>query len=318
MLVADLMDSQPRCLAPDKTVEDAQRLMDKYHVRHVPIAESERSSAGVPKMTLLGIVSSRDIMRAIPGKGAVAYTPAEEARALSTHLTGVMTNSPLVTTPNEPVEEAVDRMLTKKIDSLPVVLDEKSQSLVGLFTSDSLLRHLANPEVGAKLGVAEEIMRKGLVTVEPSSPIKLAMQRMQEMRVRHMPVVSISAGLVGMLSDHDILRVLPAMAKSTVGRRIAQDKGTTGIFRGLLFAYDDDDGSALAVLNQQVQQVMTKQLITSSPGAPISTLAQVMLDKMISSVPIIEPKTVFMTGILTRTDLMRYAASLWRKPSQPA
>lgn len=318
MLVADLMDGQPRCLAPDKTVEDAQRLLDKYHIRHVPIAEMERSSAGVPKTTLLGIVSSRDIMRAIPGKGAVAYTPAEEARALSTHLTGVMTNSPEVTTPNAPVEEAVERMLVKKIDSLPVVLDLKAQNLVGLLTSECLLRHLSGPEVAPKLGVAEEIMRKGLVTVEPNSPIKLAIQRMQEMRVRHMPVVSMSTGLVGMLSDHDVLRVLPAMAKSTVGRRLAHEKGTAGMFRGLLFAYDDDDGSALAVLNQSAQQVMTKQLITSSPGAPIGTLAQVMLDKMISAIPIIEPKTVLMTGIVTRTDLMRHAANLWKKPTQPA
>ena len=118
------------------------------------------------------------------------------------------------------------------------------------------------------------------VTITPGSSIVAAERVMKENNVRHVPVVSPTGALVGLLTRTALEEVLPS-------------KLTT------LSVYE---------LNYQLEKIavreaMIRQVITVTEDVPIEQAARLMFDKKIGCLPVMRGNRL--VGIITDTDLMR-------------
>jgi acetoin utilization protein AcuB len=123
MKATQLMTRDVRCILPETTIAEAYRLMHELGVRHLPV---------VREGMLVGMVSDRDFL-------GYATRSRDGALVFSNKVTAgqVMSMDPVVGLQGAPVSELADTMLTKHIDSLPIV--GEGRRLVGLVTSADLL-----------------------------------------------------------------------------------------------------------------------------------------------------------------------------------
>ena len=137
--VADWMSTPPVTVAPTTTLADAQRIMERRHVRRLPVVDQGR---------LLGIVTWGDLRAAQPS--AATTLSVHEWRALLDRATveECMTRDPVTIAPEAPALEAAQLMLARKIGGLPVVDDGR---LVGVITESDLFRLM----IAEATGVAE-------------------------------------------------------------------------------------------------------------------------------------------------------------------
>lgn len=127
--VRSRMKTELVTLAPEVTLREAVRLELQRKIRHIPIVDASGA--------LLGIVTDRDIKRALPSP-LTGQLAREDYDAVldGTPLAKVMTRDPQSVSPDTTLAEAVKLMFEKKIGGLPVV---ESGRLVGIFTQTDAL-----------------------------------------------------------------------------------------------------------------------------------------------------------------------------------
>lgn len=118
--VADVMTGKVVTLSPHHGFNDAVHLMSDRHFRHCVVVDSRGK--------IVGVISDRDIMRAL------ARNPNSRTKALDQ----IMTRNPITVHRNTPILEAVNKMLAKRINCLPVVEDDGA--VCGIVTSTDLLK----------------------------------------------------------------------------------------------------------------------------------------------------------------------------------
>jgi acetoin utilization protein AcuB len=126
LLVRDSMTREVVVLSPQATAAEALVLCRERHIRHLPVLEEGR---------LVGIVSDRDLRSAAPALGDPGRASALEKLRVS----DVMSPDVITARPDEPVEEAANRMRERRIGCLPVV---ESGELVGIITSSDVMEAL--------------------------------------------------------------------------------------------------------------------------------------------------------------------------------
>jgi CBS domain-containing protein len=128
--IAEWMSTPPVVVAPSMSLEAAQRLMQRQHVRRLPVVADAR---------LVGIITWSDLRAAQPS--AASTLRAYEWRALLEKVTvaACMTHDPLTVAPDAPVLEAAQLILDHKVSGLPVVVGGR---VVGVITESDLFRLL--------------------------------------------------------------------------------------------------------------------------------------------------------------------------------
>jgi acetoin utilization protein AcuB len=126
LLVKDSMTRDVVALSPGTTADEALALCREKRIRHLPVLEEGR---------LAGIVSDRDLRSAAPGLG----DPGRAEALQNLQISDVMTRAVVITHPDDPIEEAADRMREKRIGCLPVVEDG---DLLGILTSSDVMEAL--------------------------------------------------------------------------------------------------------------------------------------------------------------------------------
>ena len=124
-----------------------------------------------------------------------------------------------------------------------------------------------------------DLMTATPITTDPRTPVLEARQVMIGKRIRHL-LVTDGPNLVGIVTDRDIRLNLPSPATSLSVWEI---------------------NYLLARLT--VASVMTKKLVTVSPGGDPRDAAVLMLDHRIGALPVIDAGQL--VGIITETDLLR-------------
>ena len=128
-VVGDYMTREVVALLDTDTLRAAVELELRRKVRHMPVLDAQ----GV----LVGIVTDRDLKRALPTPLSPP-TPDEHEYILDeTHVSKVMTREPYTVGPNTPIVAAIEQLLDQKIGGLPVV---EGGALVGMFTQSDALR----------------------------------------------------------------------------------------------------------------------------------------------------------------------------------
>lgn len=121
MTVGEIMTCEVVTVSPRQSLADAMALMSIHRFHHLLVTNSDGK--------LLGVLSDRDLLGALPGK------PDWETYEVSQ----LMTKSPLTASPDDPLASAASKMLTMRIHSLPVVAADGG--ILGIITSTDMMRH---------------------------------------------------------------------------------------------------------------------------------------------------------------------------------
>ncbi len=134
---------------------------------------------------------------------------------------------------------------------------------------------------------ASDIMINKVVSVRPTDTVASALEVLAELGVRHVPVVD-GGELVGMLSDRD-LRML-------------------GVYR----LRDLESLDRIRTLARvPVSDVMTSDVRTVEPSDDVREIIEVMLDEKIGAVPVVDPHTNNLVGIISYVDVLKAASPLF-------
>ncbi|MCZ2257956.1 acetoin utilization AcuB family protein [Sporosarcina sp. G11-34] len=121
----------------------------------------------------------------------------------------------------------------------------------------------------------EEIMIRDVITLSPENSVKDALQVMRDKKIRHLPIVSKSGEVVGIVTDRDMKEAVPSV-----------------------FA-DNVDHNVYAI---PLSDVMTKNPILGHPMDFVEESAVTFYDNQIGSLPIVSNNKL--VGIITETDLL--------------
>ena len=116
MLVSQIMSQKIVTISPDKRVNQALKLMQKHHIRHLPVMTKNR---------MVGWITSRDL------REVLLASMLEEIK-----VGDVMVQAPLSVGPDTDVEEAARLIHEHKIGGMPVVEGDR---LMGVITMQDLI-----------------------------------------------------------------------------------------------------------------------------------------------------------------------------------
>ncbi|MEK6738537.1 MAG: CBS domain-containing protein [Planctomycetota bacterium] len=135
--------------------------------------------------------------------------------------------------------------------------------------------------------LVKEVMKTQLVTLNADVKLGFANDIMYLGRIRHLPVVKGDA-LVGILTQRDLYRAS---------------------LTSILTNWKENKEFLDSI---QVSEVMTKNVITISPDATMEDAAQIMIDKKVGGLPVVQEKTKLI-GLITETDMLQYFVTESRK-----
>lgn len=127
------MTKDPACIEPGETVEQVALLMKQRNVGSVPVVES------LATMILAGIITDRDL--AI--KVIAARRDPREARVGE-----VMTANPIVCSPDDEIQKALETMARNQVRRLPVV---EQRRVIGIIAQADIATRLNAPADTAAL-----------------------------------------------------------------------------------------------------------------------------------------------------------------------
>jgi CBS domain-containing protein len=123
-----------------------------------------------------------------------------------------------------------------------------------------------------------DIMVKEVATLDINDELSLANDIMRLGRIRHLPVVE-GRRIIGIISERDLFRSSLAQA----------------------LGYGDKGGREL-MKTLRIKDVMTPAVITVTPDTLLRVAVQLMVDKKIGCLPVVEHDRL--VGLVTETDIL--------------
>jgi acetoin utilization protein AcuB len=123
-----------------------------------------------------------------------------------------------------------------------------------------------------------DLMAPAPLAISPETSVHEAYRLMQEQHMRHLPVCE-DGRLVGLLSEHDVLLVLPSPATSLAAHEVHY-----------------------LLERLTVAEIMTRFPVTIGPAHTLTEAASRMLSHHVQALPVTENRRL--VGILTRTHLL--------------
>jgi CBS domain-containing protein len=259
-------------LPPTATIMEAVRIMTERRFRRIPITD-----AGTGRLE--GVVTSVDIIDFLGGgsrnllvenrfKGNLLAAINEEVRQ-------IMETDVAYINEKADFKDAITTMLERRTGGLPIVNDE--MQVVAIFTERNAVELMGGIVTNKTV---DEYMTKNVTMVATDTPIGHAAKVMVQNRFRRLPVVK-DGIFAGIVTASDIVHFL--------GRGDAFSKLTTGNIH--------------EALDQPVGSIVSKELIWTSPGTDMGKAMEIMLEKKIGSLPILEDGVL--RGIITESDFLR-------------
>lgn len=146
-LVKDVMVVDPVTVKPSDSVETVLKLLEEKHISGLPVVDDEGQ--------VVGVVSEADLLFQekpirmplyLTFLDSIIYLESLDKfkhqlqKSLGIFVADVMTSKLMTISPDAPVSQAAELMLTKRINRLPVV--DRAGSLVGIVTRNDLLKAL--------------------------------------------------------------------------------------------------------------------------------------------------------------------------------
>lgn len=147
---------------------------------------------------------------------------------------------------------------------------------------------------------ASDIMVSDVITVSPDANIQDVAQILLEHRISGVPVVDASGKLVGIVSEGDLLR----RAEAGTGHERSW-------WLKLLMGREVLAAEYVKEHSRKVADVMTREVITAAPSAPVAEIARLLERNRIKRVPIVRDGAL--VGIVSRANLLQGLASMRRE-----
>nr|WP_281085392.1 CBS domain-containing protein [Methanosarcina acetivorans] len=259
-------------LPPTAAIMEAVRIMTERRFRRIPITD-----AGTGRLE--GVVTSVDIIDFLGGgsrnllvenrfKGNLLAAINEEVRQ-------IMQTDVAYLNDQADFKDAVTTMLERRTGGLPIVNDE--MQVIAIFTERNAVELMGGIVTNKTV---DEYMTKNVTMVTTDTPIGQAAKVMVQNRFRRLPVVK-DGIFAGIVTASDIVHFL--------GRGDAFSKLTTGNIH--------------EALDQPVGSIVSQELIWTSPGTDMGKAMEIMLEKKIGSLPVLEDG--MLRGIITESDFLR-------------
>jgi len=151
---------------------------------------------------------------------------------------------------------------------------------------------------------AHQIMTRDVITVTPNTSITEAATKMLANHISGLPVVNAAGQRVGIVSDGDFVR------RSEIGTQRKR-----GSWLQFLLGPGKAASEFVRASGRRVGEVMTTDPITGSEDSTLESLVGTMETNNIKRLPIMHCGRI--TGIVTRTNLLRAVANLAREIPDP-
>ncbi|HVP19416.1 MAG TPA: CBS domain-containing protein [Spirochaetia bacterium] len=129
MLVKERMTRNPITIRPDTPVTEAQAMMKREKIHHLPVLDKDEK--------LVGIVSEKDLLYASPSPASTLSVYEMTSLLAKLKVEKVMSKNVITVTEDVPLEEAAKIMADRGIGGLPIV---RGSTLVGVITESDLFR----------------------------------------------------------------------------------------------------------------------------------------------------------------------------------
>jgi len=316
----DIMTVDVRVLTAGDTVGAAARFMIDNLARHVPVLEV--LSREGEKARFLGVVSQRDVLRQMPPPGRSRDKGA--AAALHKPLATILTRNPTSVSPETPMIQVIKTLIQVRVDMVPVLDDG---DVVGIITATDIIRLLVRldrirrlldeQKTGSRLAdlssgrtpdaagfllsaleSVQNVMSRDVVCLRPQDNLKKCIEAFRAGTFRHVPVVDGQGKLLGVLSDRDVLLMLPPL-ESQSPKDASQGKSH-------LFAVDPGD----PVLDAPAGECMTRDIESIPASCSVFHAARMLDKKRVGCLPVIDDGG-HVQGMVTVTDIMRAVVALY-------
>lgn len=158
MRISEYMTGDPITVAPNITLPAARRLLNTYHIRHLPVVDDDNK--------LIGIVSDRDLRSAYPStvssnqEKTLVYEEVEKMTVAD-----IMTTTCVALSPESTLDDALLLFDREKIGGFPVL--GEGGEVLGFFSQLDLIgayrRLFGMAEKGSVLIGVEDDKRDGIV-----------------------------------------------------------------------------------------------------------------------------------------------------------
>jgi acetoin utilization protein AcuB len=128
----------------------------------------------------------------------------------------------------------------------------------------------------------QELMTTALVTIVPSDTVRVALTKMEDQEIRHLPVVQ-GKQLVGMVSDRDLREYRLPVLEEIENPEYAED-----------------------LLQTPVSEVMNTDLVTLDASESVKTAIDLMLEYAVGALPVLDRRKDELVGILSYVDVLRF------------
>ena len=308
--LSGIMTPDVENLTLDHTFEQAIELLRRQQFCHAPVVDEDGH--------VVGVISDRDLLRHQPPTLGSAAEGDKDHLALRTPVSQIMTRGPLTVSLSDSPILALELMIDHHVDCV-LVHDEDSQ-LAGVVTPRDFMKMVLlfhkvctrGPDLvrfrlvdldlkrGLPLDVifsrgtrsVRDVMCKSVKCLAKSDSIVTAMELMQTLQVRHLPVVDESSRLIGMVSDRQILRALPSPKLKMAPR-------STPAFREALFAVEN-----ARMLQHQVAELLVDEPHAVEADSLFTEAVERFINEPISGLAVLGEDGE-LCGILTTTDVLR-------------
>ena len=135
----------------------------------------------------------------------------------------------------------------------------------------------------------EDVMTVDVATVKPESSLEDAARELSGRRISGMPVVDDDGGVIGVISEADVL-----------AKEESEPEPRAGAVARLL---DREREEPAGIGARVVREAMTSPAITIEPHWPVAMAAEQMIEGGVNRLPVVRQGRL--VGIVTRADLVR-------------
>jgi CBS domain-containing protein len=278
MRAGDVMSSPVYVVNTVENVSRVRNLMLKHRISRLPVLE---------KSCLAGIITKKDI-----GYRLRQSEPIWRRRPIdSIPVSVLMTPDPITVRSDATIEQVAALMIESDISGIPVV---DSNEIAGIVTKSDLMR---SARIGS-LSVQVEDVMEDVITVSRYHSLDHVIDLMRE-RNDKVVVVNNDGTLAGMITESNLAFFLYSTDKANlpvkdITRLRKEEPGGKKVLR---YVYET------AVV---AEDLMSRPVITISPGASVREAVAVMRDQGINSLIVVEDQII--RGIIKRDDIIREVA----------
>jgi len=119
-----------------------------------------------------------------------------------------MTKKPIVLSPLDTIKHCAGQMEQFHVGT--IIVKGGGGKAVGIISEQDIVRKIIAKGLDPYKMKLEDIMEKGIITIEPEADIFDALTKMRDLNIRHLPVIK-DDKLLGLLTLKDILKIEPQL-----------------------------------------------------------------------------------------------------------